>query len=1017
MNLRQVETSNKVVPWFFENMPPSYFRQVDEELRKQHLNVIISAQELGQSDLTVKIKHQTDADTSEITYLTINQPNKQGQASASRAVGGLSAQIKELEVPSNSLLSRVKVFTTKDGSISLNIFTFESKASVLASAGSTAADAGKINALIKDMKAGTVTEAGFVPPYSEELFGTASMNEYFKKVTPMYCEMSTPRRFLLQRALFEKVRGTDRTEVFIEKSNSKPSRGTWFTVVSANIMPQELLQISSSILSAKGLNIGRAHLDTVLDQDQVNDSNQSHVTMLRLLVDDHKVLENEAEVAKIGHLLKRGKWLDDSVINAGLVRNPELGVDKAEVLFGFYAMLHGPLADLHPQAYASVKNMHRLMESSPHVFSLAGDVAGLFLDRFKPDHLGGNVSEAEFRSRLADLKGKINVLHHEAVRTLLAKMCDLVQMTFKTNFYLEDRYSFAVRVDPAVMVSADKPMPFGLFFAAGRNFQFFHNRFRDIARGGLRVVTPPNSEQHSLESSKVFSECYGLSYAQQLKNKDIPEGGSKAVCLVNTPNVHPDNRYQQSRLAIHASVDAILDLTVASSTKQMKDLYQKQEVVFLGPDEQVVPSDCDWICHRAGQRGYPYPMAFMSSKVGAGINHKEYGVTSEGVAVYLESALKHILNLNPRTQPFSVKITGGPDGDVGGNLLKILHREFPKTCKVVGVADGMGVAEDPNGLNMEELVRLFKASQPITFFDAKKLSAEGIVMKADNEEGIARRNTMVFRVKSDIFVPAGGRPGTINGKNWKQFLLADGKTPSSPLIVEGANIFTTPEARQLLFEHAGVAIVKDSSANKCGVVTSSCEVATSILLSTPEFLQHKDAIVADVIKHLHMIAKAEAELLFREYKNYPGALPHFSERISNAINLATDCITDLLKDVKPGDPLWEELKPLVRENLPAKLAEVGWSRAEERFPVQYMKNSMASTLASRMVYQEGIHLIETQPVERLAERAISYYKESKKVKALLDDFKSPTKPLSAENRARIELLLKKGGTRSSCEFF
>jgi hypothetical protein len=44
-------------------------------------------------------------------------------------------------------------------------------------------------------------------------------------------------------------------------------------------------------------------------------------------------------------------------------------------------------------------------------------------------------------------------------------------------------------------------------------------------------------------------------------------------------------------------------------------------------------------------------------------------------------------------------------------------------------------------------------------------------------------------------------------------LDADGK-PSSPLIVEGANIFTTQEARENLFKHAGVAIVKDSSANK-----------------------------------------------------------------------------------------------------------------------------------------------------------------------------------------------------------
>ena len=31
-------------------------------------------------------------------------------------------------------------------------------------------------------------------------------------------------------------------------------------------------------------------------------------------------------------------------------------------------------------------------------------------------------------------------------------------------------------------------MPFGVFFAAGRHFNGFHVRFRDVARGGLRVT-------------------------------------------------------------------------------------------------------------------------------------------------------------------------------------------------------------------------------------------------------------------------------------------------------------------------------------------------------------------------------------------------------------------------------------------------------------------------------------------------------------------------------------------------
>jgi glutamate dehydrogenase len=64
----------------------------------------------------------------------------------------------------------------------------------------------------------------------------------------------------------------------------------------------------------------------------------------------------------------------------------------------------------------------------------------------------------------------------------------------------------------------------------------------------------------------------------------------------------------------------------------------------------------------------------FSSKKGAGINHKEFGVTSEGVVVYLVTALKRVLNIDPAKQPFSVKITGGPDGDVAGNLIRILFR-------------------------------------------------------------------------------------------------------------------------------------------------------------------------------------------------------------------------------------------------------------------------------------------------------------------------------------------------------
>ena len=84
----------------------------------------------------------------------------------------------------------------------------------------------------------------------------------------------------------------------------------------------------------------------------------------------------------------------------------------------------------------------------------------------------------------------------------------------------------------------------------------------------------------------------------------------------------------------------------------------------------------------------------------------------------------------------------------------------------------------------------------------------------------------------------------------------------------------------------------------------------------------------------------------------------------------TDALTKHLDGVDPGDKLFDELFPLVISNLPKKLQEVAGDRVASRFPVQYQRNSMASTLASRLVYSEGIHFVETQPEDRIAKRFV-----------------------------------------------
>ncbi len=139
-------------------------------------------------------------------------------------------------------------------------------------------------------------------------------------------------------------------------------------------------------------------------------------------------------------------------------------------------------------------------------------------------------------------------------------MLEVVQGTLKTNFYNDDRYALSLRVDPRVMFTKEeltgpnaKEVPYGVFFSHGRYFNGFHCRFRDIARGGLRIVTPPNSDTKSTESSRHFDEVFGLSYGQQLKNKDIPEGGAKAVILVDSPSVKKKHHEFLKRKTVRVS--------------------------------------------------------------------------------------------------------------------------------------------------------------------------------------------------------------------------------------------------------------------------------------------------------------------------------------------------------------------------------------------------------------------------------------------------------------------------------
>ena len=59
------------------------------------------------------------------------------------------------------------------------------------------------------------------------------------------------------------------------------------------------------------------------------------------------------------------------------------------------------------------------------------------------------------------------------------------------------------------------------------------------------------------------------------------------MVLVNTPAMPASARFFAVRKSVRGFTDSLLDLIVKDSVKNLVDLYGKDELIYLGPDEQV----------------------------------------------------------------------------------------------------------------------------------------------------------------------------------------------------------------------------------------------------------------------------------------------------------------------------------------------------------------------------------------------------------------------------------------------
>ncbi len=311
---------------------------------------------------------------------------------------------------------------------------------------------------------------------------------------------------------------------------------------------------------------------------------------------------------------------------------------------------------------------------------------------------------------------------------------------------MEDIWQFADELGPAKIVHVHQPSV-GL-----KAVLVVDNIACGPALGGVRMAPDVTTE-----------ECFRLARAMTLKNAaaGLPHGGGKVV-LSGDPNMPKPDKEQLIR-------------ALACS------LRSEQEYIFapdMGTDEECMA----WIKDEIGR------VVGLPAEIG-GIPLDEIGATGWGLCQVTDVALDYC---DFKLEKARVVIQGF--GAVGKHAARFLAA---RKAILVGVADSRGAVYHPDGLEVDELIRLKAAGECVTCYPKGE--------KCDREE--------VIDCDCDIWIPA-ARPDVVNEDNVHRL--------KAKLVIQGANIPFTYEAEKYLHDK-GVLCVPDFIANAGGVICAAME--------------------------------------------------------------------------------------------------------------------------------------------------------------------------------------------------
>src|SRR5882724_8625617 len=229
---RLTAAARDIVPWFLEQMPASYFEDVDARSRLEHMGAILALRAVGQEP-RLRIK---SADGRRVTYVLPDD-----------APGTLTHLMRDF---SEGTIRAAKIYSSRDKQIIVDTF-----------------DIGRsppCNLDVPDLREKYLSTLALAERRPDTQGGPAwpatDVVHHFAGLTEDYVRACTPERILSHAELCREVRRRTATVIQLDDSQADRSR---LVIACANVSSTSIFLSFANRLSTLSIDVTRAYVDTM----------------------------------------------------------------------------------------------------------------------------------------------------------------------------------------------------------------------------------------------------------------------------------------------------------------------------------------------------------------------------------------------------------------------------------------------------------------------------------------------------------------------------------------------------------------------------------------------------------------------------------------------------------------------------------------------------------------------------------------------------------------------------------